>query len=134
MSSRLLAALALFAAAPALAAQQPPAASLYHQEDSRSISIQNWSGQPVTAAQVQTTDGHTWDIGKGVIPQNQAKEIIVPAQDCIANVRVTLQDGRTLGISRANACRNTQIVVRAESLSIPTQAASGLKPNQAGRP
>jgi hypothetical protein len=134
MSPRLLAAFVLFAAAPALAAQQPPAASLYHQEDSRSISIQNWSGQPVTAAQVQTTDGHTWDIGKGVIPQNQAKEIIVPAQECIANVRVTLQDGRTLGISRANACRNTQVVVRDNGISIPAQAAAGTQPQDRGRP
>jgi len=120
-----LSCLALLVAVPAWAAQQPPAASLYHQQDSRSISIHNLARQAVTAAQVQTTDGKTWDLAKGMIPRNQAKEIIVPAQDCITNVRVTLKNGRTLSQNGLNACRNTEIVVQDDRVMIPQQAIPG---------
>jgi hypothetical protein len=117
--------LALLVAVPAWAAQQAPAASLYHQQDSRSIAIHNLAHQSVTAARVQTTDGRTWNLAKGSIPQNQAKEIIVPARDCITAIRVTLQNGRTLGQTGLNACRNTEIVVQDNRVMIPQQAVPG---------
>lgn len=117
--------LALLVAVPAWAAQQPPAASLYHQQNSRSISIHNLAHQTVTAARVQTTDGKTWDLAKGSIPPNQANEVIVPAQDCIAAIDVTLKNGRTLSQTGLNACRNTQIVVRDNQVTIPRQAVPG---------
>lgn len=117
--------LALLVAAPAWAAQQPPAASLYHQQNSRSIAIHNLANQTVTTARVQTTDGKIWDIAKGSIPPNQAKEIIVPAQDCIAEIDVTLKNGRTLSQTGLNACRNTQIEVRDNRVMIPQPAVPG---------
>ena len=105
----------------------PPAASLYHQQDSRSIAIENWSGQPITTARVQTTDGHVWTLAKGTIPQNQAKEIVVPAHDCIAGLHITLKDGRTFADTGLHECQNTQIVVRANRVTIPWQAVPGGK-------
>ena len=81
--------------------------------------------QAVTAAQVQTTDGETWDLAKGVIPRNQAKEIIVPVQDYITAVRVTLKNGQTLSENGLNACRNTEIVVQDDRVTIPQQAVPG---------
>jgi len=107
------------------AAQPPPAASLYHQQDTGSISIHNLARQAVTAAQVQTTDGKTWDLGKGVIPRNQAKEIIVPVQHCITAVHVTLKNGQRLSQNGLNACRNTEIVVQDDRVMIPQQAVPG---------
>jgi hypothetical protein len=83
----------MLVAVPAWAAQQPPA-SLYHQHNSRSIAVYNLAHQTVTSARVQTTDGKTWDLTKGVIPQNQALEMIIPAQDCLTAINVTLKNGR----------------------------------------
>jgi hypothetical protein len=117
--------LALLVSVPAWAAQQAPAASLYHQQNSRSISIQNLAHQPVTVAQVETTDGRSWDLAKGSIPQNQAKEIIVPAQDCITAISVRLKNGRALSQTGLNDCRNTLIVVRDDRVTIPQIAVPG---------
>jgi len=116
--------LGLLVAVPVWAAQQPPAASLYQQQDSRSIAIHNLGHQTVTAARVQTTDGKTWDLAKGSIPENQARGIIVPVQDCIS-AHVTLKNGRTLRQTGLNACRNTEIVVQDERVMIPRQAVPG---------
>lgn len=114
----------LVMAGPAWAAQVP-AASLYHQQDSRSISIHNLSGQDVESARVQTTDGKVWNLSEGAIPTNGARELIVPAQDCIANVTVQLKNGQTLTGHGLHECRNTQIVVNKDSVSIPQQAVPG---------
>jgi len=115
----------LLLATPALAAQNPSAASLYHQQDARAIAIQNWSSQTVVAARVQTTDGKIWNLAKGEISSNQAKEVVVPARDCIANITVKLQNGHTLSDNGLHECSNTKIVVRDEGISIPQQAVPG---------
>ena len=119
----------LLAVSPAHAAQNPPAANLYKQPDMRSIAVQNWSSHDVTLAQIQTTDGKVWDLaqgrGKGSIPVNQAAEVLVPARDCIANVRVRFNDGRTLQLAELHECHDTQVVIRNEGLSIPNQAVPG---------
>ena len=115
----------LLAVTPALAAQNPPAANLYKQPDMRSIAVQNWSSHDVTQAQIQTTDGKVWDLAKGSIPVNQAAEVLVPARDCIANVRARFKNGRTLELAKLHECRNTQVVIRNEGLSIPQQAVPG---------
>lgn len=115
----------LLAAAPAFAAQEPPAANLYSQQQSRSIAVQNWSSKAVTTAQVQTTDGKTWNLAKGSIQVDQAKEVIVPAQDCITNIQVKFADGRSLNKAGLHECHNTQIVIRDDGLTIPQQAVPG---------
>ena len=123
-----LAALAAIAVAgPALAAQTPPAANLYTQQDTRSIAVQNWSAHQVARAQIRTTDGRVWTVGKGSIPVDQAAEVLVPGGDCIAGVRVQFQDGRVMQMNNLHACHNTQIVVRNGGLSIPQLAVPGAK-------
>jgi hypothetical protein len=84
----------MLVAVPAWAAQQPTAASLYHQQNSRSIAVHYLAHQPVTAARTQTSDGKTWDLAQGAIPRNQALEMVIPAQDCLTAINVTLKNGR----------------------------------------
>ena len=115
----------LLAGGPALAAQEAPSASLYGQQQSRSLSVQNWSSQDITSARVRTTDGKTWNIGKGSIPSKQASEILVPARNCIADIDVRLKNGRNLTDTGLHDCRNTQIVVRDTGVTIPQQAVPG---------
>ncbi len=104
----------------------------YNQQDSRSIAIHNLSGQDVESARVQTTDGKVWNLSRGSIPPNQARELIVPARDCIANVAVRLKNGQTLAGRGLHECRNTEIVVHADSVSIPRRAVPG--GSSTGRP
>lgn len=114
-------------AGAALAAQNPPAANLYTQQDTRSIAIQNWSAHPVQQADIRTTDGRVWHLAKGSIPVDQAAEVLVPGGDCIVDVQVRFQDGRTMQMNNLHDCHETQIVVRDGGLSIPQQAVPGAK-------
>lgn len=121
-----LAVLAL--ATPALAGDMPNAADLSSQQQSRAISIRNLSGAKITQAHVQTSpDGRVWDIGHGAIETNQASEVVVPAHDCLANVKVQLDDGRTLQSTELHSCNSTKIVVQKDAITIPQEAVPGAK-------
>ncbi len=102
-------------------------ADLATQQAMRSIAIQNWSSNDITKAHVQTTDGKVWELGKGGVSRNEAAEIIVPARDCIANVIVTMKNGHDLQLNGLHDCKDTQIVVRNDQISIPEQAIPGAK-------
>lgn len=118
---------ALAFAGSALADQNPPAANLYTQQDTRSIAIQNWSAHQVQQADIGTTDGRVWHLAKGAIPVDQASEVLVPGGDCIVHVQVRFQNGRTMQLNNLHDCNQTQIVVRDGGLSIPQQAVPGAK-------
>lgn len=123
---------AALAAAPLMAspsaADAPNAANLYTQPDARAIAIQNWTSGAITHAEVQTTpDGRTWNLANGHIPKNEAAEVAVPARDCIANVRVKLQNGHVLQLAGLHDCKDTQIAVRDEKIWIPKLAIPGAK-------
>jgi len=116
---------ALALAAPAIADN---AANLATQQDARAITMQNRAGTRITQAQVQTTpDGRVWDIGHGGIGTNEASEVVVPARDCIADIRVTLDGGRVLHAAGLHSCGSTKIVVRKEGINIPQEAVPGAK-------
>lgn len=116
----------LLIATPALGAPPAaPGASLYHQQRSRSIGLQNWSTHTIVSAKVQTSDGRMWNLAKNRIAENQGAEVIVPAQDCIANVTVKLDNGRTLDDHGLHACHSTHIVVRNNNVSIAREAVPG---------
>ncbi|HJS87424.1 MAG TPA: hypothetical protein VJ779_18375 [Acetobacteraceae bacterium] len=118
-----LAALAL--AAPAIADN---AANLATQQRARAITMQNRSGTRIAQAQVQTTpDGHVWNIGQGGIGTNEASEVIVPARDCIADIRVQLDGGRVLHEAGLHSCSSTKIVVWQDHINIPEEAVPGAK-------
>ncbi len=110
-------------AAPALADN---AANLATQQQSRAITMQNLSGAKITQAQVQTTpDGRVWNIGQGAIEDNHASEVIVPAHDCLANIRVQLDNGRMLQSTELHSCNSTKIVVGKDAINIPHEAVPG---------
>ncbi|HEX5327798.1 MAG TPA: hypothetical protein VFW75_14105, partial [Acetobacteraceae bacterium] len=71
------------------------------------------------------TDGRMWNLAKNRIAENQGAEVIVPAQDCIANVTVKLDNGRTLDDNGLHACHSTHIVVRNNNVSIAREAVPG---------
>lgn len=121
-----LLAVLLTLAAPALAAK-PNAANLATQQDARSITIQNKSGDRIAQARVQTTDGKTWHIGHGGIGTNQSAEVVVPARDCIANVWAELKGGRKLQAVGLHSCDRSEIVVRENRIEIPQIAVPGAK-------
>ena len=111
MSRLLLVISVLLAAAPAMA-QQHPAAPLRSQgERMRSFSLINRSGQVVTAAQAHMTDGKDRVLTYAPIQPNEAREIVVPASECLDAVTVHLNDGRTLRGAHLNDCKLTKIVV-----------------------
>lgn len=127
LAGMVLAAAPAFATAPSAGAA-PNAANLYTQQDSRSIALQNWTGGTITSAQVQTTpDGRTWKLGQGSIAKSEGAEVAVPARDCIANVRVTLQNGKVLQLAGLHDCKDTQIDVRNERIWMPQMAIPGAK-------
>lgn len=117
-----LAALAL-AAVPALARNS---VNIQDTGAKRSITIQNRSHHEITHAKVQTTpDGRVWNLSQGGVRNNGAAEIVVPARDCIANVRVTLNNGRVLQLAGLHDCRDTQVAVRDNRIWIPKIAVPG---------
>jgi hypothetical protein len=119
---------ALAFAVPALAGNMPNAANLSTQQDSRAITMRNLSGSKITQAQVQTTpDGRVWDIGHGAIGTNEASEVIVPARDCLANVKVKLDNGRMLQSTELHSCSSTKIVVGKDAITTPQEAVPGAK-------
>jgi hypothetical protein len=115
-------------AMPALAGDMPNAADLSSQQQSRAISIRNLSGAKITQAHVQTSpDGRVWDIGHGAIETNQASEVIVPAHDCLANIKVQLDNGRMLQSNELHSCNSTKIVVGKDAITVPQEAVPGGK-------
>lgn len=122
--------IALFAAlafAYAARADAPNAINLNVQQASRSIALANHSGTEITAAHVQTTDGKTWNLAPGGVNSNSGMSIVVPARDCIANVSVTLKDGRTLSANGLHSCNRSEIVVDKYKITIPQIAVPGAK-------
>ncbi|MBV8613897.1 MAG: hypothetical protein JOY66_09020 [Acetobacteraceae bacterium] len=117
---------ALAFAGPAVAADN--AANLSTQQDSRAITLQNYTGTQITQAKVQTSpDGREWQIAQGGISPNEAKEVIVPAHDCLTNVWVQLDGGRVLQSTEMHSCNSTKIVVRKDAITIPQEAVPGAK-------
>lgn len=119
--------LAVALLATALPASAKNSANLATQQAMRSITLQNWSSSKVTQAHVQTTDGRTWNLSQGGVSPNAGAEVIVPAGDCIANVKVELQGGRSLQLVGIHSCHDTEIVVRNNQITIPQQAIPGAK-------
>jgi len=97
--------------APALAQQFPAAPLRSPGEQMRSFSLTNQSGQVITSAQAQMTDGKKRVLTYAPIQRNQAREIVVPRQECLDQVVVHLNNGQTLHADHMNDCKATKIVV-----------------------
>ena len=104
-------------------AQQFPAAPLRTPgEQMRSFSLTNESGQVVTSAQAHMTDGKDRVLTYEPIQRNQAREIVVPRQECLDSVVVHLNNGRTLRAEHMNDCKATKIVVGKTGIGIASNA------------
>jgi len=93
-------------------AQQYPAAPLGPEgQRARSVSLHNLSKQVVVSAEARMTDGKTRPLTDRPVRVAQAREIVVPASECLDGVTVKLDDGRTLRADNLKECGATRIQV-----------------------
>ncbi|MGA3401928.1 MAG: hypothetical protein ABSC95_22160 [Acetobacteraceae bacterium] len=107
-------------AGPALAQQFPTAPLRSPKEQMRSFSLKNESGQVVTSAQAHMTDGKNRVLSYAPVQPNQARKIVVPRQECLDSMMVSLNNGRTLRADHMNDCTATQIVVGDTGIGTPS--------------
>jgi hypothetical protein len=108
--------------APALAQQHPAAPLRSPGEQMRSFSLTNRSGDVITAAEAKMTDGKRRVLTYAPVQPNQAREIVVPRQECLASLTVRLNNGRTLRAAHLDDCKATQIVVGTQGIGIGSNA------------
>jgi hypothetical protein len=122
-----LAALAICGAVLPASAQQKtgvPNSVPLSTERARSYSIVNRSSQIIVAAHARMTNGDqrdlTWD--KPIRPQ-QARDVAMPSSDCLAELTVRFQSGRTMQ-SGSPGCRETRITVTDDAIQIGSSASN----------
>ncbi len=122
-----LAALAICAAALPATGQQGtrvPNSVPLSTERARSYSIANRSSDIIVAAHARMTNGQqrdlTWD--KPIRPQ-QARDVAMPSGDCLAELTVRFQSGRTMQ-SGSPDCRQTRITVTDDAIQIGSSASN----------
>ncbi|HET8997707.1 MAG TPA: hypothetical protein VFN42_13650 [Acetobacteraceae bacterium] len=113
----LLAALLLFAT-PALAQVRPSAPLGPSGQNVRSFSLKNMSHAPVVFARARMTDGKIRALTYSPIQPGEARQIVVPRKECLADVVVKLNNGRTLKAPNLNDCRSNQLVVRDRGINV----------------
>ena len=93
-------------------------------ERARSYSIVNRSSHLIVAAHARMTNGDqrdlTWD--QPIRPQ-QARDVAMPSGDCLAELTVRFQSGRTMQ-SGSPDCRQTRITVTDDAIQIGSSASS----------
>ena len=100
-------------------AQTYPAAPLSpNGEQARSLSLKNTSGQTITSAQAQMTDGSSRVLTHEPLQPNQAREVVVPRKACLQGVTVHLTNGRTFKADSLNDCRSSEIIVGGEGINV----------------
>ena len=96
---------------PAFAQQRPAAPLTPNGEQMRAFSLRNQSHQPITSAEAHMTDGKDRVLTYAPVQPNQARQIVVPRQECVDSVTVHLNIGKTLHADHLQDCRATQIMV-----------------------
>ena len=124
-SQPLLVATLLLACQPAWSQTYPAAPLGPSGEQARSISFQNLSNATVTAARATMTDGKTVDLIKGPVRPTQAREVVVPREDCLAGVDVRLDNGQNLNAKAPDGCRATRVVVNDNGVQFISSAVPG---------
>jgi hypothetical protein len=104
-------------------AQQYPAAPLGPEgQRARSVSLHNLSKQVVVSAEAHMTDGKTRPLTDRPVRVAQAREIVVPASECLDGVTVKLDDGRTLRADNFKECGATRIQVDDSGIHLVSSA------------
>ncbi|HTW69098.1 MAG TPA: hypothetical protein VME47_04350 [Acetobacteraceae bacterium] len=112
----------VLSAAPALAQQFPAAPVRSPGQPVRSFSLTNQSGQVIVSAQAKMSDGKQRVLTYAPIQRNQAREIVVPRQECLDSMAVHLNDGQTLRAVHMNDCNGTKIIVGPTGIRIASNA------------
>jgi hypothetical protein len=66
------------------------------------------------------TDGKNRVLSYAPVQPNQARKIVVPRQECLDSMMVSLNNGRTLRADHMNDCTATQIVVGDTGIGTPS--------------
>ena len=115
----------MFASGPTWSQTYPAAPLGPSGEQARSISLQNLSSATVTEASATMTDGKTHALSQGPVRPRQAREIVVPRDECLADVNVRLDNGRSLNSRPGHDCRATRIVVSDNGVQFISSAVPG---------
>lgn len=108
----------ILSAVPALAQQHPAAPLTPSAAQMRSFSMKNQSGEVITSAEARMTDGKTRVLTYAPVQPNEAREIVVPRQECLAALTVHLNNGKTLRAGHLRDCKETKIFVGAHGIGI----------------
>jgi hypothetical protein len=99
---------------------------------SRSFSLRNYAGQPITDATATMTDGSQHKLTQtGPIAAAGASQIVVPLNQCLADVKVQLKDGKSFHSGNLNDCRVTQIMVNGNGIQIGSTQSPGAQTSSA---
>ena len=99
---------------------------------SRSFSIRNYAGQPIVDATATMTDGTQHKLNpSGPIAAAGASHIIVPLNQCLADVKVQLKNGHAFHSGNLNDCGVTQITVNQNGIQIGSTQSPGAQTSTA---
>ena len=107
----------LLIAAPAMAQLHPSAPLGPSGQQVRSFSLKNMSHQPIVF-RAKMTDGQIRALTYSPVQPGQAREIVVPRKECLAEVTVQLNDGRSLKAPNLNDCRSNQLIVGDKGIDV----------------
>lgn len=106
------------ATVPALAQQLPIPPLRSPGEQMRSFLLANWSGQVITAAEANMTDGKHRVLIYAPLQPGHAQRIVLPRKECLDSVVVYLNDGQSLRANHMDDCKDTPIEVARGKISL----------------
>ena len=93
---------------------------------SRSFSLRNYAGQPIVDATATMTDGSQHKLNpNGPIAAAGASQIVVPLNQCLADMKVQLKNGHSFHSGNLNDCGVTQIMVNQNGIQIGSTQSPG---------
>jgi len=128
----------LLLATPAMAQLHPSAPLGPSGQQVRSFSLKNMSHQAIVFARAKMTDGKTRALTYSPVEPGEAREIVVPRKECLAEVTVHLNDGRSLKAPHLDDCRSNQLIVGDKGIDVLSANVQRLRhgkqpvPNSAG--
>jgi hypothetical protein len=103
-------------------ASSPNGAPLKTMERARSYAVTNRSDETIIATHARMTTGDELDlVWNEPLRPRQGRNIAVPSRDCLAQLTVKFQSGRTMK-SGSPDCRETRIIVTNNALQIGNSA------------
>ena len=120
----------LLIATPAMAQLHPSAPLGPSGQQVRSFSLKNMSHQAIVFARARMTDGKIQALTYSPIQPGQAREVVVPRKECLAEVTVHLNNGRRLKAPHLNDCRSNQLIVGDKGIDVLSANVQRLRPGK----